>query len=73
VNCLNELVIEKKWVLERTVITNPEQILYDLVDLGKTKQMIKLQDKIIIDVQGQIIFDLTDANELKTIFNLNPR
>ena len=72
-NCLNELVIEKKWVLERTVITNPEQILYDLVDLGKTKQMIKLQDKIIIDVQGQIIFDLTDANELKTIFNLNPR
>lgn len=73
VNLLSELVTKEKYALEQMINRDPEIMFYDLADLGKSGATIKTVDeKITINVQGQIVFDLTDDKEPKTIIRLNP-
>lgn len=66
-------MIEKKYALEKTIHTDAEIMLYDLVDLGKAGVIAKpLGDKITIQVQGEIVFDLTDGRDQKIVFRMNP-
>lgn len=72
VNLLSEL-ITKEYALEETIHRDTETMFYDLADLAKSNATIKTVDeKITISVQGQIVFDLTDDREPKTIIRLNP-
>lgn len=72
-NLLSELITEKKYALEKMISTDEEMMFWYLVDLGKAGVTTRrLGDKITVNIEGQIVFDLTDEREPKLFFKVNP-